>query len=147
IKSNNEQIGISDGSYAFDTGPERADASLKIQAAAKFAQGDSVAATSLWNQAPGIDSSDAEPLIYLDDKRVFGSGSQYITLIVGTLLTGDPSNLSEGHDNLQGAYVAQKEYNDAVKLPGGKKIRLLIANAGSKPAYTTDVAQMIVQAV
>jgi eukaryotic-like serine/threonine-protein kinase len=146
-KPNNEQIGISDGTYAFDTGTDRADASLKIQAAAKFAQGDKVGATSLWNQAVRIDTNDAEALIYLENQRILNSGSPYITLVVATLLTGDPSNISEGRDNLQGAYVAQKEYNDGAKLPSGKKLRLLIANAGSKPEYTPEVAQMIVQAV
>ncbi len=146
-KPNNERIGISDGTYIFDTGTDRADASLKIQAATKFAQGDKVGATSLWNQAVRIDTNDAEALIYLEDQRILDSGSPYITLVVGTLLTGDPSNISEGRDNLQGAYVAQKEYNDGAKLTGGKKLRLLVANAGSKPEYTPEVAQMIVQAV
>ena len=146
-KANNEQIGISDGSYAFDIGTDRADAELKKQAAAKFAQGDTIGATSLWNQAVRIDTNDAEALIYLENQRILDSGSQYITLVVGTLLTGDPSNISEGRDNLQGAYVAQKEYNDGAKLAGGKKLRLLVANAGSKPEYTPDVAHMIIQAV
>jgi ABC-type branched-subunit amino acid transport system substrate-binding protein len=145
-KPNHERIGLSDGTYAFDTGTDRADASLKTQAAAKFAQGDKVGATSLWNQAVRIDTNDAEALIYLEDQRVLDSGSPYITLVVGTLLTGDPSNISEGRDNLQGAYVAQKEYNDGAKLTGGTKLRLLVANAGSKPEYTPEVAQMIVQA-
>ena len=49
-------------------------------------------------------------------------------------------------DDLQGAYVAQKEYNDGVKLSGGRLIRLLIANAGSNSDYVTEVAQQIVQA-
>ena len=135
--------------YAFDTGTDRADASLKSQAAPKFAQGDKVGATSLWNQAVGkngIDTSDAEALIYLEDQRVLASGSPYITLVVGTMLTGDAGTISTGRDDLQGAYVAQKEYNDGVKLSGGRLVRLLVANAGSKSDYVTEVAGQIVQA-
>jgi serine/threonine protein kinase/ABC-type branched-subunit amino acid transport system substrate-binding protein len=147
----NQQIGISDGTYAFDTSAGRVDAALKIQAAAKFAQGDKVGAASLWNQAvgrTGIDTSDAEALIYLEDLRILNSGSPYVTLVVGTMLTGSSTpDISEGRDNLQGAYVTQKEYNDGAKLRGGKQVRLLIANAGDQSDYVTEVAQLIVQAV
>ena len=148
-KPNNEQIGLSDGRYAFDTGIDRTDASLKKQAATKFAQGDKAGATSLWSQAVGkngIDTSDAEALIYLENQRVLASGSPYITLVVGTMLTGEAGTISSGRDDLQGAYVAQKEYNDGVKLSGGKLVRLLIANAGSKSDYVTEVTKLIVQA-
>ncbi len=81
-------------------------------------------------------------IIILEDQRVLASGSPYVTLVVGTTLTGDTNG---GRSNLQGAYVAQKEYNDGVKLSGGKLVRLLIANAGSKPDYMTEVAEQIVQ--
>jgi len=148
-KPNNEQVGLSDGTYAFDIGTDRADASLKTQATAALARGDKVGATSLWNRAVGkngIDTSDAEVLIYLEDQRILASHLPYITLIVGTMLTGSSSSVGTGRDNLQGAYVAQKEYNDGRKLNGGKLIRLLIANAGSKPEYLTDVAKLIIEA-
>ncbi len=143
-KPNNEQIGLSDGTYAFDT--DRVDGPTKIQASEKLAAGDKIGAKSLWNQAAQSDTSDAEALIYLEDQRVLASGSPYITLVVGTMLTGSQSQVSTGRDNLQGAYVAQKEYNDGRKLSGGKQVRLLIASAGSKPDYVTEVAQLIVQA-
>jgi len=148
-KPNNEHIGLSDGSYAFDVGTDRIDASLKTQAATKLANGDKIGATSLWNLAvgrSGNDTSDAEALIYLEDQHVLASGSPYITLVVGTMLTGSASNISTGRDDLQGAYVAQKEYNDGLKLRGGKLVRLLVANAGSKSDYVTDVAAQIIQA-
>ncbi len=51
-----------------------------------------------------------------------------------------------GRDNLQGAYVAQKEFNDGFKLPNGLKVVLLIANFGSDPRNATMVAKQIVQA-
>jgi ABC-type branched-subunit amino acid transport system substrate-binding protein len=141
-----ELIGLSDGRYAFDTGIDRAGASLKKQAAAKLAAGDKVSAESLWEQAVKSDTSDAEALIYLENQRVLDSGSPYITIVVGTMLTGNEDDLYYGRGNLQGAYVAQKEYNDGLKLSGGRKIRILIANAGSKLDYVTKVAEQIVQA-
>jgi eukaryotic-like serine/threonine-protein kinase len=141
-ESGNEYIGISNGIYAFDT--SRVDGDLKRQGSEKFKSGDKVGAQSLWLQAAAMDTSDAEVLIYLEDLRVVSSGN-YITLIVGTMLTGDNSAIGAGRDALQGAYVAQKEYNDGAKLGGGRLIRLLIANSGSKADYATTVAQQIVQ--
>ena len=41
--------------------------------------------------------------------------------------------------------MAQKEYNDNGSLPGGFKVRLLIASSGSKTAYADQVAEQIVQ--
>jgi ABC-type branched-subunit amino acid transport system substrate-binding protein len=143
---NGELIGLSDGRYAFDTATDRLDASLKIEAAKDLAKGDKAGAKSLWNQAVKSDTSDAEALIYLEDQRVLDSGSPYITLVVGAILTGNASDVSSGRNNLQGAYVAQKEYNDGWKLRGGRLVRLLIANAGSKSGYVAEVTEQIVQA-
>jgi serine/threonine protein kinase/ABC-type branched-subunit amino acid transport system substrate-binding protein len=144
--SNGELIGLSDGRYAFDTGSDRVDVSLKKQAAEKLAAGDKAEAKSLLKQAAASDTSDAEALIYLENQRVLDSGSPYITFVVGTTMTGNEGDVSYGRGNLQGAYVAQKEYNDGLKLSGGRQIRLLIANAGSKSDYVVDVAEQIVQA-
>jgi serine/threonine protein kinase/ABC-type branched-subunit amino acid transport system substrate-binding protein len=144
--SNGELIGLSDGRYAFDTATDRLDSSLKTQAAKALAAGDKAGAKSLWHQAVQSDTSDAEALIYLEDQRVLDSGSPYITLVVGAILTGDATDITDGRDNLQGAYVAQKEYNDGLKLSGGRLVRLLIANAGSKSDNATAVSEQIVQA-
>jgi ABC-type branched-subunit amino acid transport system substrate-binding protein len=139
-----EHIGISDGSYAFDT--NRIDGDLKHQAADKFKSGDITSAESLWKRALAQDTNDAETLIYQEDQRVLDSHNPYITLVVGTMLTGTDSAVSTGRDNLQGAYVAQKEYNDGFKLHGGVQVRLLVASSGSQAEYATSVAQQIVQA-
>jgi serine/threonine protein kinase len=141
-KVGNEYIGISDGSFAFDTS-NRIDGQLKTQASQSFQKGDIASAVSEWNAAIAQDTNDAEALIYLENQRVISSNSPYITLVVATLLSG--SNSSVGRDDLQGAYVAQKEFNDGSLLPGGVKVRLLIANAGSQQDNTTWVAQQIVQ--
>jgi ABC-type branched-subunit amino acid transport system substrate-binding protein len=136
-----EYIGISDGTYAFDTG--RPDGIYKRDAAEKLKANDPTAAVSLWQQAIAQDTNDAETLIYLENQRVVASGNPYITVVVGTILSG--KNAGVGRFNLQGAYVAQKEYNDGSKLPGGTQVRLLVASSGSQPGDATTVAKQIVQ--
>ncbi|HLG66195.1 MAG TPA: ABC transporter substrate-binding protein [Ktedonosporobacter sp.] len=142
---NNEAIGISDGTFVFDGG--RPSGTFKSQAAQLLRQQNPnvSAALSLLNQGVARDSNDAEALIYLEDLRVLNSASPYVTFVVGTMLSGDPGTVGVGRDDLQGAYVAQKEFNDGSKLTGGIQIRLLIANTGSQTSYTTQVARQIVQ--
>src|SRR6266700_2280122 len=143
-----ESIGISDGTVAFATGGPGG--SAKMQAADKLKAGDTVAAQSLWHSALTSDSGDAESLIYLEDQRVLnahvtsntGFYAPYVTIVVATMMTGD--NASVGHDDLQGAYVAQKEFNDDSQLAGGTLVRLLVANSGNDKLYADTVAQQIV---
>ncbi|MBO0778724.1 MAG: ABC transporter substrate-binding protein, partial [Ktedonobacteraceae bacterium] len=144
---NNEPIGISDGSFAFDAGASRPDAAVKTQAAQRFKQNnkDVSGVMSLLSQAVSQDSNDAEALIYLENMRVLASGSPYITVVVGTMISGSDSLISVGRDNLQGAYVAQKEFNDGAKIRSGAKIRVLIANTGSKTEWVNTVGQQIIQ--
>jgi len=137
-----ESIGISDGTFAFDT--NRPDGRFKTQAAEKLKASDVSGAESLWQSGLQQDTNDAEALIYLEDQRVLASGNPYITLVVGTMLTGD--NVGVGQDDLQGAYVAQKEFNDGHKLPNNVQVRLLIASSGNQATYATTVAQQTVQA-
>ncbi len=137
-----ESIGISDGTFAFDT--NRSDGRFKTQAAEKLKAGDVGGAQSLWQSGLATDTNDAEALIYLEDQQVLASGNPYITIVVGTMLTGD--NVGVGEDDLQGAYVAQKEFNDGHKLPNNVQVRLLIASSGNSSQYATTVAQQIVQA-
>ncbi len=137
-----EYIGISDGTFAFDT--NRPDGRFKTQAAARLKANDISGAQSLWQSGLLQDTSDAEALIYLENERVLNSGNPYITIVVGTMMTGD--NVGVGRDNLQGAYVAQKEFNDGHRLPNNVQVRLLIANSGNDATYATAVAQQIVRA-
>ncbi len=137
-----EYIGVSDGTFAFDT--NRPDGRFKTQAADKLKGNDVSGAQSLWQSGLQQDTSDAEALIYLEDQRVLASGNPYITIVAGTMLTGD--NAGVGRDDLQGAYVAQKEYNDGHKLPNNVQVRLLVASSGNVATYATTVAQQIVQA-
>ena len=132
-------IGISDGTYIFDTrGPA---AALKEQAAQKLRQDDTGSAFSLLSEAHSLDTSDAEALIYQENLRAVNS--KYITLVLGTTLTGSAASIAVGHENLQGAYIAQREYNDTASQHGGIKVRLLIANTGSQTRYVSLVVQQI----
>ena len=137
-----EYIGISDGSFAFDTATPRTDSDLKTRAAARIKANDTSGAISLLTQAVTQDTNDAEAHIYLENERVLASGSPYITFIVATMVTGD--NVGVGRDDLQGAYIAQSEFNGGAKL-GNVKVRLLVANSGNQSGYATTVAQQIVQ--
>jgi ABC-type branched-subunit amino acid transport system substrate-binding protein len=147
-----EYIGISNGTFAFDTNvTNRPDGNLKRQAGDKLKRGDINGAESLWKQALAQDTNDAETLIYQEDQRILDSQRSYFTLVIGTILTGNLS--STGRDSLQGAYVAQKEYNDSCsKLPDCVQLRLLVANSGTgdtpsaEVAYASLVMEQIVQA-
>jgi ABC-type branched-subunit amino acid transport system substrate-binding protein len=69
----------------------------------------------------------------------------HITLVIATMLTGvDQSSLGAGESLLQGADIAQKEYNSHLKS-GQLPLRLLIANTGSNERAADIVAQQIVQ--
>ncbi len=146
-----ESIGISDGSFAFDTisairsdgSAIRLDGPDKSEAAKKFVSKDFSGAEALWQKAIREDPSDAEALIYQEDRRVLNSKRGYISLVIATILTGD--NVQVGRDDLQGAYVAQKEFNSThSNVP---QVRLLIANSGSSDeSAAKSVAQQIVDA-
>ncbi len=141
--ANGETIGVSNGITAFDT--TRPGGDLMKQAAQRFQNGDNSGAESLWSQAAQTDTGNAEAWIYLEDQTVLDSGSPYIDIVVATMLTGDKATVSIGRDDLQGAYVAQKTFNDGHRLPNGVQVRLLIANSGSVTTFATPVAQEIVQ--
>ncbi len=142
-KEGNEYIGVSDGTFVFDA--TQPDAQLKQQAANELKQHNMTGAMALLNQAITVSSNDAEAHIYLEDLRVLNSGSPYVTIVVATMLSGDSGSVQVGRDDLQGAYVAQKEYNDGAKLYNGVKVRLLIASSGGQNSYVNQVARQIVQ--
>jgi serine/threonine protein kinase/ABC-type branched-subunit amino acid transport system substrate-binding protein len=136
-----EYIGISDGTFAFDT--SRPDGTLKQQAAIDFKNGNTSHAQGLLQQAISAETNDAEALIYQENQKVLTAGGFHVTFVVATMLTG--TNIGVGRDDLQGAYVAQKTANDG-SLLNGIGVVLLIANAGSQTSNAPAVAQQIVQA-
>ena len=142
--SDGELIGLSTGASAFDMASDRKDVSDKQHAMAFVAQGDTSNAVLAWENAVAADPSDAEPSIYLANQHVQVSGLPYFTLVLGATLTGDIGQ--GGRSILQGAYVAQLEYNQNARLSGKELLRLMIANAGSKSVNARAVACQIVQA-
>jgi len=132
---------LSTGSIVFDGG--RQDAKLKLQAAQALAKGNVAEAENLWKQAVLVDSGDAEAWIYLEDQQVLDTHQPYITLVIGTILS--KGYVSGGRDDLQGAYMAQKQWNEQAKRSGKMLLRLLIA-AGSDETSPAAVAQQVVQA-
>ena len=139
--SDGEEIGISDGTFAFDTG--RPDGSLKTQAATALKNNNTSQAQGLWQQAITTEPNDPEALIYLENQKVLAAGGFHVTIVIATMLTG--ANTGVGRDDLQGAYVAQKTYNDG-SLLNGIGVVLDIANAGSSSSNAPAIAQQIVQA-
>jgi eukaryotic-like serine/threonine-protein kinase len=145
LGSGPQWIGISEGKFAFDTYADRPGASLKQQAVEALKDGNISFARELLQQAIQQDSNDAEALIYLENQRVLDSGSSYITFVIVTMLSGTPNSYNVGRDNLQGAYVAQYEYNRQSKLPGNTQVRLLIANVGDQSKYASQVKDQILK--
>ncbi len=140
-----ESTGISvDGSQAFDI--NRPDGDLKLAAAAKIRAHDIPAAQTLWQQALMVDSGDAETHIYQEDQRVLASGRPYITLVLGTIL--GKGYVSGGRDDLQGAYIAQHEYNNQVDQVGKTRplLRLLVASSTFDTVNPAQVARQVVEA-
>ena len=140
-----EPTGISiDGSQAFDI--SRPNGDLKLAAAARVRAHDLPAAQALWQQALAVDSGDAETRIYQEDQYVLASHRPYFTLVLGTIL--GHGYVSGGRDDLQGAYIAQREYNDQVDKAGGSRslLRLLVASSTFDTVSPAQVARQVVEA-
>ncbi len=146
--ADHERIGLSDGRVIFDT--NRPDGKLKQAAAIQLRAGNLIQAERLFQQAVTLEPSDAEAHIYLADTRILAAHQSYETVIIGAMLAG--SYIGVGHDDLQGAYIAQQQFNTHCLLPHCMQIRLLIANVGSgtgtsdEAAFATTVSNQIVQA-
>jgi len=143
--SDGAYIGLSYGLTNFDT--KRADSNLKNEAAQSLKENNTNAAKGYWQLAMREDETDAEVCIYQEDQNVLDFSSDYVTLVVVATLTGNDKNAIEvGRSILQGACVAQKEYNDHHKLPNGRLVRLLIANIDDPSLYAYKVAKQIQEA-
>ena len=138
-----ESIGISDGGFAFDT--NRPDGQDKIKAATDLQAGKINDAYASLHTAITKDASDAEADIYREDLNILTACRPHVTIVVATTLTGSANNIAVGRENLQGAFIAQQEYNSRSMLPNDLRVVLLIANSGSNEDWTKDVANQIVQ--
>jgi ABC-type branched-subunit amino acid transport system substrate-binding protein len=126
---------------------DRADGRLKDEAAQSLKENDTNAAKGYWQLAIREDETDAEACIYQENQNVLDSSNDYVTLVVVVTLTGQDKNaINVGRSILQGACVAQKEYNSQHKLPNSLLVRLLIANVGDPSIYADSVAKQIKEA-
>jgi ABC-type branched-subunit amino acid transport system substrate-binding protein len=147
-------IGLSSGLVNFDT-RDRIDGHLKEEAAQALvanAPNASKVAKGYWNLAMREDETDGEACIYLADQNVVDvSSKEYVTIVVVARLTGrdknavDTNAINVGRSILQGACVAQKEYNSQRKLPNGLPVRLQIANIDDPASNGEAVAKLIEQ--
>ena len=137
-----ETIGLSDA-FAFDTEVDRPDRQYLLTANAAY-HNDIGQAETLWTTAAQEDTSDPQPKIYLENQRALTAGTPYIDLVVGTMESG--KYVSLGRWDLQGAYLAQREYNNGCRLPGCTLVRILVASTGNQPEYAVPVARQIVTA-
>lgn len=137
-------MGVSSGDAAFDT--TLADGPMKQQAAAVFLAGHPDNAYSMWNVLAAIEPTDAEVLIYAENQHIRSAGIPYFSLVVVTTFVnsdcGDNHANGTSRDILQGAYVAQQEYN---RQNPSRQVMLLIANVPDPANDAGKVAQMIVQ--
>lgn len=136
-------LGICNGSCFFDA--NRINGTLKQEAARNASTGNLTAAYQYWDWAANEDTTDAEAKIFLADTHIAITGTPHMTFVVAVPLTGDETQIDEGRDILQGAFVRQEEYNDA--HPTGLQIYLLIANMGGQDSASQQtIAGRILQA-
>ncbi|GER90357.1 hypothetical protein KDW_45190 [Dictyobacter vulcani] len=87
-----------------------------------------------------------ETMIFQENKKAMAS-KPYVTLMVATMLSrtldDNELSISVGLKDLSGAYLAQKDYNAKHKL----KVRLVIANIGTRLAIDQTVALVMKQIV
>ncbi len=135
-------LGICNGSCYFD--PNRINGTLKQEAAHSASAGNLAGAYQYWDWAANEDMTDAEAKIFLADTHISITRTPHLTFVVAVSLTGDETQVDEGRDILQGAFIRQKEYNDA--HPTGPQIYLLIANMGGQDSASQQlVASRILQ--
>ncbi len=141
---NGSSIGLSYGLVNFDTAG-RIDGRLKDEAAQALIANNPTAAKGYWKLAIREDETDGEACIYQEDQNVSDSSSKYyVTIVVAVTLTGrDKDAINIGRSILQGACVAQKEYNSKRLLPNGSLMRLQVANVDDPAIYGHDVAKLI----
>ncbi len=127
-------IGISDGKDFFDASLSNE----KLKEQAKQAK-NSTDAQTRWMSAHGLATNDAESAIYEEDLRVLDTTIPYIDIVIG--VTFMPNQIGLARDILQGAYIAQLEFNQSHQ---DLQVRLLIANSGN--GHAKEVTCQIIYA-
>jgi ABC-type branched-subunit amino acid transport system substrate-binding protein len=144
-----DQVAISDGRYAFDVyaGHPAQELVYKKEAAQAVLNDQLGAAFSDYEKALTLDSTDGEAQIYYEDLKIQTQGDSYITIVLGLPLDSSPADLSFTRSDLQAAFVFQHEVNTANLLPGGLKLRILIANSGAQDSNASVIAQYVARRV
>ncbi|HEX7735415.1 MAG TPA: ABC transporter substrate-binding protein, partial [Ktedonobacteraceae bacterium] len=142
-------IGLSDGRYVFDTfaGHSAGEINAKKAAASALLKGDLASALNSYNQAVTNDKTDAEARIYYEDLQIQEQNDPYFTIVLGLPIDGtNPLHLSIARPDLQAAFTFQHMINtqNPSPLPGGAKLRILIANSGAQNSDVGLVARNIV---
>lgn len=127
-------IGISDGRYVFDTynGRSAAEIGEKQDAAQALLANNLSLALHDYGLAVASDKTDAEARIYYEDLQIEVQGAPFVTFVLGLPLDGDATDLALSRADMQAAFAVQYQTNNQnfAVLPGGYKLRLLIANSG-----------------
>ncbi|BCL81592.1 hypothetical protein ccbrp13_40570 [Ktedonobacteria bacterium brp13] len=145
--SKTKNIGLSNGSFAFDIYSGRSDVSQKQQAAQDIQNGSLGAAYNQLNIAITADPTDGEAHIYREDLRVLLSNQSYVSIVVGTNIDNNEIDLDIARNNMQGAFIAQSEINSMHKLPNGLQLLVLIANSGANNNDVGTTAGLITSSV
>jgi eukaryotic-like serine/threonine-protein kinase len=140
-------IGLSDGSFIFDTYSGRSDVALKKQASEALQKGDMANAINFFSQAVSSDPTDGEAQIYNENLHVLQSGSPYVTIVLGIAFDSGADDLLRARPDTQGVFIAQYEINKQGLLPHGLKLRILIDSCGPQRADVSTVAQLVANRV
>lgn len=124
--SDNQLLGISGGQAIFDT--QLANVQAKQAAAQAYAAGNTQLAYTKWQAASAQATNDAEAKIYAENIRVSYTSLPYVNIVVAS--TFNSNQIGGTRDVLQGAFIAQQEFNKSHTL----QVRLLIANSGNNQA-------------
>ncbi len=143
VESDGEFVGLSDGSIPFDY--RRPDGPQKVNATNLFRKGDMIGALNTLQQIRQIDVNDAEALIAQQNIGLYHAKKACIVFVVITRIVEDDSTdgVNGGRDDLQGAYIAQRDYNSTHQQ---NPLCLYIANLGVNTGYELTVVNQIVQA-
>jgi eukaryotic-like serine/threonine-protein kinase len=136
-------IGISEGSFSFDTYPGRHDVTWKEQAALALQQHQTSRAINLLTEATTIDPTDGEAQIYNENLHVLQKASSFVTVVLGVTIGNSGARLVIAREDLQAAFLVQQEVNSKGLLPGGLQLRMLIANSGVNNDDVAQIAQFI----
>jgi ABC-type branched-subunit amino acid transport system substrate-binding protein/serine/threonine protein kinase len=144
-----EQVAISDGRYAFDVYAGRPAQELvyKKEAAQAVLNDQLGAAFSDYEKALTLDPTDGEAQIYYEDLKIQTQGDTYVTIVLGLPLDSSPTDLSFTRADLQAAFVFQHEVDTNNLLPGGLKLRILVASSGAQDGNAGLIAQYIARRV